>query len=102
MISSFAGTSSSLRFARVQNASHRCGNPIPFGNLRRQLATAFGGKSIESCPPVVVGYAPFRVDPSPILEPLQREIERSVVHQKCVVRLTLYGAGDPLAVLRPE
>jgi hypothetical protein len=55
---------------------------------------------IEACFAVVVGGSPFGVDPAARFEPLQRRIERAVIHEQHVLRLLLDVAGDRLAVAR--
>src|SRR5262249_22667873 len=74
--------------------------PLPF--LFHQLAAACAGQRVEARLAIVVGRAPLGRDEAPILETLERGVERSVIDDEDVVGLALDEAGDALAVLRAQ
>ena len=74
----------------------------PPARLARQLRAAGPGEGVEPRLAVVGRDAPLRGDPALGFEPLQRGVERAVVHQQLVARRLLDRARDALAVLGPE
>jgi len=82
-----------------ENLRHRAGHALPLLGFVFQLAAASAGETVELGLTIVVGGAPFGGDPAGGFEPLQRRIERALVHAQHVVGDLLNALRDAPAVL---
>src|SRR4051812_2942628 len=77
------------------------GIALPGLRLGLELAAPFVGEAVDLRPPVVLGNPPLRLDPPPLLHPVEGRIERPLLDPQRVGGL----AGDPphhrIAVERP-
>src|SRR4029079_14282529 len=72
----------------------RAGQALPVLLLLGELLPSLAGELIELGLAVVLGIAPFRLDQPLLLQPVQRRIERSLVHLQHVLRELLDPLGD--------
>src|SRR5687767_11467134 len=101
-------TSSSRRFSRSlavisilgepEHQVHSFGHPCPLGPFGVQVAAAGGGEGVEAGPAVVVGEAPLGAEQALPLEPVERGVERALVHGEDLERAGLDPLGDAPAV----
>ncbi len=71
---------------------------VPPAGLRGKLFAPFRCKAVVARFAIVLGSAPERRDPTAILEPMKRRIERTVLDLKDFVRTALDGVRDGVAV----
>jgi hypothetical protein len=57
----------------LEDQIHGFSKPLPVGCFRGKLLAALGGQLVEPGLPAVFGFAPFCVQPTPLLQPVQRE-----------------------------
>jgi len=74
----------------------------PLARLDDEMLAARQSQFVKTCPAVVRGYSPIRLDPALVLQSLQRRIERSMIHQQDVIRLLLDGAGNAQTMIGSE
>src|SRR5208282_658989 len=91
-----------LALLGLQNAPDRGRQSIPLGGFFYELLAAGRCQRIKPRLAVICGDSPFRGNPAALLQPLERGVKRSVLHQKLLIRRLLDGARDPLAVLRSK
>src|ERR1700761_8064750 len=64
----------------LQNSRDALHHARPALLFLRQLAAAGGGESVVSGAPVVLGSAPFGLDPALLLDAVERRIKRALFH----------------------
>ena len=69
-----------------------------FVGLHGQLLAPFGGEPVELGAPVVFRCAFLSRNPPALDEPVQRRIERPLLHLQHVLGVALDGFGDGVAV----
>src|SRR6476661_1193603 len=67
---------------------------LPVLRLFRELPASLTGELIELRLPVVFGRTPFRRDQTLLFEPVQRRVERSLIHLQHVFRQLLDALRD--------
>ena len=86
----------------MQNQSHRSRQPLPFGGLFYELLASLSSQRIEARLTVILANAPLGADPLLVFKALESKIERTMINEKDLFRLTLYGARYALPVTRAE
>src|SRR5262249_39429058 len=82
--------------------SHRSGQPLPFAGLFQELLASLSGQRIEAGLTVILTNVPLGADPLLVFKALESKIERTMINEKDLFRLTLYGARYALPVTRAE
>ena len=83
-----------------QHPADRRRQPRPGFRLHAELLAPRRGQPVEPRAPSQLGDAPFRRDPSLVLQPVQRRIERTLVHAQHILRDLLNAFGNRPPVLR--
>src|SRR5215468_7561278 len=87
---------------RSQNAAHGLDEPLPLRCGRHQLLASERRKPVILSATGIRRGLPLAGNPSPLEQALQRGIERTVVHQKLIIRLLLQKLADAVGVVRPQ
>src|SRR4051812_17823298 len=64
---------------RLHDETDGAHNPLPLVALLLQLTAPFRGQPVEAGAAIVFRHRPVRVDPAPILEPIEGGIERPLL-----------------------
>src|SRR6185436_5036017 len=80
---------------------HGGGEALPVFILDRELALSLRRELVEFGAAIVFGNSPARADPSLLLDPVQRRIERSLLDPQRVAGCLLDAQADAVAVQRP-
>src|ERR1035441_2372055 len=89
------------RSCLFQHPPDRRRQPRPRFLLHAELLAPRRGQPVEPRAPPQLGDAPFGTDPTLVLQPVQRRIERSLVDPQHIPRNLLDAFGDGPPVLRP-
>src|SRR5215831_19854300 len=71
---------------------NRSGEAPPLLRFRRELFPSGFRQPIKTCPAIVIGYAPFGLDPAVRFQALQCGIKGTVINKQLVAGLRLYGS----------
>src|SRR5690242_7252719 len=71
---------------------------LPIRLFHRQLPAARPGQAVEARTPVVIGYAPFTLDPTAAFDPVKRRIKRSFFDLKHVMGELLDALADAVTM----
>jgi hypothetical protein len=91
-----------LRMRSAEEECHRARQPFPGGLFVLQPPPAGGGQTIEASAAVVLGRSPVGGDPPLPFEPLQRRIQRPLLHLQDIIRQLADALSDRPAVQRFE
>jgi hypothetical protein len=83
---------------RPENLRDRPRQFVPFASFNRQLTHACGCQCVKLRPAIVFRGSRFDRDPSPLDQPVQRWIQRSLLHLKHLVRPEVDCLGDGVTV----
>lgn len=86
----------------THNQFHGTCQPSPFLTFCCKLFAPLSRQRVVPCFPLVFADAPFRRDPIPVFQSLQRQIKRTMVDKENLFRLPLYRSGNAVAVTWPE
>ena len=82
-----------------EDADHHVRQSLPVGGVFLKLLAAAAGDGVELGLAIVVGGAPFGVDPSALLEADEGGVDGALVEQDLVSAGLLNAAGNAVAVL---
>ena len=86
--------------SRPENPRYRSRQFVPLAGFHFQLFPAFPCQAVKLGPPVVLRSALFHRNPSPLDEPVQRRIQRSLLDLQHFVGVEFDCFGDGVAVRR--
>lgn len=95
-----AGDEGFHRSGKLHDPIDGCRHAIPFAGFDRELTAARRGEAVVLRSPSELRGAPFRLNPSLVLEPMQRRVERALVDLQDVLGNLLYPLRDRPAVHR--
>src|SRR5882762_1488030 len=85
-----------------ENPRDRSRQLVPFARLHRQLPPSLSRQPVELCPPIVLRDPLFNGNPPSLDQPMQRRVQRSLLHLQHIVRFELNRLGDGMPMRRPQ
>ncbi len=89
-------------FSRPENSRDCSRQLVPLAGLDHQLPPALRRQPVKLRPPIVFRRTLLDRDPSPLDKPVQRGIERSLLHLQNIVGAELDCFRDGMAMRRPQ
>src|SRR5258708_1313563 len=87
---------------RLDDAAHGTNQRLPPARFDIELSATFGRQSIELGAAVIFGGAVIERNPAPLDEPMQRGVQRPLLHLQHVVGTSLDAFHDRMAMGRSQ
>src|SRR5262245_5318348 len=98
----FLPNTESLLHRGTKDAADRASQLLPLVRLDVELLAAPGGQTVELCAAIVLRGAVLERNPAALDEPVQRGVQRPLLHPQQMIGAGLDGLGQRMAVRRSE